>query len=177
MARILSHTALKTCNVMAGGQKGDKKYFVPRTLIPLDLTIDTYCELLLPNLRRWRFEASRTAAGDKSTCCSTFLHDLLPWFVEVLVQDGIYLVKQFPKHPMSQLLKVSIYYGFLLLSNNFSPCYFQTTEQNRWIRTLGRQATHLGKRCDRKSGCGRGKCARSKFGSRLLFHPSPHGWY
>jgi hypothetical protein len=27
----------------------------------------------------------------------------------VLVQDGIYLIKDFPEHPVSRLLKVSIY--------------------------------------------------------------------
>jgi hypothetical protein len=120
---------------MAGHQKGDKKYFVPRTLVPLDLEIDDYCVLLLPKLRRWRAQATGPR-GDKSTCCDTFLNNLIPYFVEVVVQDGIYFVSDFPDHPMSHLLKVSIYYGFLLLSNNFSPCYlkFQNKLPNyeRW---------------------------------------------
>jgi hypothetical protein len=102
---------------MAGHKKGEKSYFVPRTLIPLGpRTIDSYCDLLLPNLKRWRRQANGRN-GDKSTCCDTFLNHLIPYFVEVLVQDGIYLIKDFPNHPVSHMLKVSIYYGFLLLSN------------------------------------------------------------
>ena len=104
---------------MAGFRKGEKSYFVPRTLIPLGPRgIDSYCDLLLPNLKRWRREANGRF-GDKSTCCDTFLNHLIPYFVEVLVQDGIYLINDFPDHPMSKLLKVSIHYVFLFLSNLF----------------------------------------------------------
>ena len=125
--RTLSHAALslyvKTNNVMSEHAKGKREYFVSRTLIPLDHDIEWYCNRLLPNYRRWRWERNTRAYGDKSTCCDTFLNNIIPYFVEVLVQDGIYFVKDFPKHPMSLLLKVSIYSVFLLLSNHFSPCY------------------------------------------------------
>jgi hypothetical protein len=113
---------------MAGHKKGDKKYFVPRTLIPLTSTvIDSYCHRLLPNLRRWRAEA-RSVHGDKSTCCDTFLNHLIPYFVEVLVQDGIYFIKDFPNHSVSHLLKVSIYLVILLLSNYLLTVLFKITE-------------------------------------------------
>jgi hypothetical protein len=103
-----SHSAplLQTCNVMSGHRKGENTYFVPRTQLPLAHSTDWYCTLLLPHLLEWQSQA-RSREGDKSTCCNKFLHQLLPYFVEVLVQDGIYFIRDFPNHPMSQLLKVS----------------------------------------------------------------------
>jgi hypothetical protein len=100
---------------MAGHWKSDLTYFVPRTQLPLPHTIEWYCARLLPKLGEWRQQAaSRT--GDKSTCCQKFLYHILPWFVEVLVQDGIYFTRDFPNHPMSRYLRVSFY---LCLSNIF----------------------------------------------------------
>jgi hypothetical protein len=31
---------------------------------------------------------------------------MLPWFVEVLVQDGAFFIHSFPNHPVSNFLKV-----------------------------------------------------------------------
>jgi hypothetical protein len=95
---------------MSGHDKGEKTYFVPRTQLPLANDVEWYCAKLLPNLWRWRAEA-RGRQGDKSSCCSKFLHEIIPYFVEVLVQDGIFFTRDFPDHPMSQMLKVSFYYG------------------------------------------------------------------
>jgi hypothetical protein len=89
---------------MSGHRKGEP-YFVPRTLIELPHPIAYYCNRLLPDLENWRTQA-RGRGGDKSDCCEKFLHHILPYFVEVLVQDGIYFVKEFPTHPMSTMLKV-----------------------------------------------------------------------
>ena len=106
----LTHTlaALKTCNVMSGHRKGEKSYFVPRTKLPLAHPIEWYCARILPDLKKWREEASSNI-GDKSSCCYKFLYHILPYFVEVLVQDGIHLVRDFPSHPMSHMLKVSFH--------------------------------------------------------------------
>jgi len=91
---------------MAGHQKGEKTYFVPRTKLPLARSVEWYCRQLLPELDNWRRQA-RSAQGDKSDCCKIFLNEILPYFVEVIAQDGIYLVHEFPNHPMSHMLKVS----------------------------------------------------------------------
>jgi len=101
---------------MAGHRIGKKTYFVPRTLLPLAHSVEWYCRKLLPDLDRWRRQ-SRSAQGDKSDCCKIFLNEILPYFVEVIAQDGIYLVDEFPNHPMSNMLKVSFYYGVHCLSN------------------------------------------------------------
>ena len=91
---------------MAGHRKGEKTYFVPRTEVPLENSVEWYSKKLLPKLEEWRRE-SASRQGDKTTCCDTFLNDIVPYFVEILVQDGIYFVKDFPMHPVSHLLKVS----------------------------------------------------------------------
>jgi hypothetical protein len=91
---------------MSGHRKGDKTYFVPHMQLPLQHNVEWYCAKLLPNLQEWCRQAS-SQQGDKFTCCRKFLNKILPFFVEVLVQDGIYLITDFPNHPVSQLLKVS----------------------------------------------------------------------
>lgn len=91
---------------MSGHRKADDSYYVPRTTMPLQHNISWYCRRLLPNLATWRQEANGRG-GDKSNCCDKFLNHVLPYFVEVLVQDGAYFTREFPNHPTSQLLKVS----------------------------------------------------------------------
>lgn len=93
-----------TMKVMAGFSVKES-YFVPRTLIGLPYSAESLCTMLLPRLADWRAEAD-SCIGDKSTCCSKFLHEILPFLVEILVQDGIYLIKDFPNHVMSRFLKV-----------------------------------------------------------------------
>jgi hypothetical protein len=63
------------------------------------------CKKLLLNLRSWRQQAN-SHGGDKSVCCNKFLNHILPYFIQVLVQDGVYFIRDFPNHPMSALLKV-----------------------------------------------------------------------
>lgn len=89
---------------MAGFQKEDA-YFVPRALIVLPYQIMYYVNLLLPQYGRWVQETNSTH-GDKSDAAKNFLELTLPYYVEVLVQDGIYLVRDFPNHPISLFLKV-----------------------------------------------------------------------
>ena len=83
----------------------DTPYFVPRALLPLPYSTEYYVEKLLPNISKWRAE-SASEMGDKSTTATKFLLDLIPFFVETVVQDGIYFVKEYLEHPISNLLKV-----------------------------------------------------------------------
>lgn len=91
---------------MAGHRKGETTYFVPRTKIPLRYSIDWYCERLLPHLGTWQ-QQRNSPTGDKSSCCANFLNEILPYFVEVLVTDGVYFIQDFPGHPVSVYLQVS----------------------------------------------------------------------
>ena len=104
---------------MSGHRKGEDSYFVPCTLLPLQHSTVWYCRKLLPNLQLWRQQA-KSRLGDKSVCCDKFLNHVLPYFIEVLIQDGIYFVKDFLNHPVSQLLKVS-------LKNSTIPTYYIIT--------------------------------------------------
>ena len=90
---------------MAGFSK-NQAYFVPRALLQLPHPIGWYKERLLPELATWRQQAAHPTQGDKSLCAQKFLHELIPYFLEVAVQDGIYFVRDFPNHPFTQLLKV-----------------------------------------------------------------------
>ena len=102
----MSHgTRLKACQVMAGFSKS-QAYFVPRALLTLPHPIGWYETRIVPELATWRDQAAHPIIGDSSMCATKFLHDLIPYFIEVVVQDGIYFVKDFPNHPFSQVLKV-----------------------------------------------------------------------
>jgi hypothetical protein len=90
---------------MAGFRK-ETPWFVPRVKLPLEFDISDYERWLLPTLPTLRAQAA-TRHGDHSSCCDNFLNETLPFLIEVLVQDGIYFIVEFPNHPMSQLLKVS----------------------------------------------------------------------
>jgi hypothetical protein len=99
----------ETLKVM-GGQSRDESRFVEREYLETadyEYTIMEYTCFLLPNYDAWVGE-SQSATGDKSSCCRKFLFDIIPYLVEVLVQDGIFFILDFPSHPMSHLLKVNI---------------------------------------------------------------------
>jgi hypothetical protein len=81
-----------------------------------------YVRLLLPKYDEWCSQQS-SAEGDKSTCCSKFLQDILPFLAEVLVTGGIYLIKDLPRHPMSQYLRVSCLVLLILYSALLTSVY------------------------------------------------------
>jgi hypothetical protein len=90
------------------GFKPDEPYYVARTLLELDENIDYYIDLLLPEYRRWKQEVA-SEFGDKSTCCDVFLTHLIPYFVEVVLQDAIYFINQnrFSRRPFFEMIRVS----------------------------------------------------------------------
>jgi hypothetical protein len=92
------------CRVMAGFAK-DEGYFVEREFLEPIWPIDDLIDMLLPNYRVWVSEHN-SPDGDKSACCRRFLFEIIPYMVRVVVQDGIYLVRDFPEHVMSNYLKV-----------------------------------------------------------------------
>ena len=94
-----------TCAVMAGFVRGEP-YHCHRALIKLEHNIEWYLDKLLPRYRAYKKEYN-DMFGDKSEMCFRFLFELLPWLVEVLVQDGIFFIRDFPHHCLSLYLKVS----------------------------------------------------------------------
>ena len=93
----------------AGAEMGEEfTYFVLRTQIPLDHSIESYEQMLLPQFHTCR-QQSRGRNGDKTIAADKFLNHILPYLIEVLVQDGVYFIKDFPTHALSNLLRVSHY--------------------------------------------------------------------
>ena len=96
-----------TLTVMAGFKKGEP-YYLERGLVLLPYGIPWYEEKLFGNKLQVFREQAMSRDGDKSTCCTNFLNYIIPWFVEVLVQDGIYFIIDFPGHGISSWLRDSI---------------------------------------------------------------------
>jgi ribosome modulation factor len=94
----------EACRVMAGFPK-DEAYFVEREFLEPIWSIDRLIDLLLPKYRLW-VSQHESRHGDKSPCCRRFLFEIIPYMVRNVVQDGIYLVRDFPEHVMSNYLKV-----------------------------------------------------------------------
>ena len=90
---------------MAGFRCTDQ-YYVARSRLPLPEEREYYIRKLLPFIEVWRTEAASNG-GDKLECCRNFLYNLVPWFVEVLIQDGIYFIRDHPEHKLSNYIKVS----------------------------------------------------------------------
>ena len=126
---------------MAGFPKASP-YFVPRCLLPLQKPVQWYCEKLLPNLVDWRMQAT-SCTGDKSTLCDTFLVHIVPYFVEVLVQDGVFFIRDFPAHPMSQYLKVIILVVSTVFSVHIGLTHFATLLGYCRTKFLGTSAGQL----------------------------------
>jgi hypothetical protein len=62
--------------------------------------------------------------------CAKFLNVLISYFLEVAVQDGIYFCRDFPNHPFTQLLKVSLNVAVSVLW--FVPSTYLNT-RSRWF--------------------------------------------
>ena len=95
----------KTLKIMAGFKNGEP-YHLERGQVALPYAIGWYEQRLFgAKITNWPHDAERDD-GDKSTCCSNFLNGIIPWFVEVLIQDGVFFIIEFQDHPLSHWLKV-----------------------------------------------------------------------
>ena len=93
----------EVCKVQAGFDK-DEPWFVPESNLDCTASLAAFERHLLPEIDHWRSEA-KNRNGDKSSCADDFLHQVLPFLVEVVVQCGIYFIEDFPQHPFGELLK------------------------------------------------------------------------
>ena len=88
---------------MAGFQK-EEPYFVPEVHLELPHDLRYYEKILLPELEDWTSQA-KGRGGDHSQAADNFLNHVIPFLLEVLIQDGIYFIMDHPDHPMSETLK------------------------------------------------------------------------
>ena len=96
--------------VMAGFSNTENKvstnsciYHVPRTLVELPWTDDQVTSFIFPRVEVWRAQF-QSPEGDTSEAARNFLYGVLPFLAKVVVQDGIYWIKDYPSHEISRLL-------------------------------------------------------------------------
>ena len=85
---------------------------MPRTKLPLKegYSVLWHVRALLPWYDEWRRQVEERG-GDKSGTAKKFLEEIIPYFVWVLIQDGVFLVQEFPDNPISVLLRQRIQEG------------------------------------------------------------------
>jgi hypothetical protein len=99
----------ETLKVMCGFKKHETR-FVPSEHVEFPKDFDVYMkagtEVLLPQYYRYLNEFHSTE-GDHTRAATTVLLQVLPYFIETLLQCGYYFIKDYPHHALTQLLKVS----------------------------------------------------------------------
>ena len=79
-----------------------EEYDVPRTKVDLPLSILEITNSLFRGRSTYQRE-QESSGGDTGEAARNFLDDTLPYLAEVAVQDGMYLVRDFPKHQISYI--------------------------------------------------------------------------
>jgi hypothetical protein len=135
-------------HVMSGYKK-DEPYGAYYRKCKLQHTVDQYVRLLLPKYPEY-LRQQKSAMGDKSTCCTKFLYDIIPFMVEIVVTSGIYLTRDFPSHPMSQYLRVSLVFRLSQYTSLLTLCFLLVCivrpESNCWLFHVGYVPTYRGRR-------------------------------
>jgi Centromere DNA-binding protein complex CBF3 subunit, domain 2 len=94
-------------NVMAGFRKAEPRFVKEEhILFPHDNFVKDAMLVLLPRYQQYLTQRA-SKGGDKGRACRTLLTKVIPYLVEVVLQDGIYFIMDFPDHQMSNLLRVS----------------------------------------------------------------------
>jgi hypothetical protein len=113
----------ETLRVMSGFRKWETRYVkTEHVVFPRErkLYLKAGTKHLLPHYDRYLRE-QRSPRGDTSTCADKFLMYILPYFVENVLQCGYWFIDDYPKHPLTQILRVS---SNLLLHFMLMRCSF-----------------------------------------------------
>jgi hypothetical protein len=96
--------SIPVASTIAGFRPNKDPYFVPRTSFhpPIGITNNECTNLLFSDIGRWR-EEMNSNDGDASKGARHFLEFMLPFFAEVMVQDGMYWTKEFRSNPVVEL--------------------------------------------------------------------------
>jgi hypothetical protein len=89
-------------HVMAGFEKGEP-YINPRTHITIPWGPEDVIKRLFPSISMWRQQYA-SPSGDHSKAAQNLLYGVLPFATEVVIQDGIFFIKDFPNHEVTKLL-------------------------------------------------------------------------
>ena len=101
--RYASELYAPVMHVMAGFSRASE-YRVPRINLepPPDWGDITRC--VFPQIDIWKMQAN-APDGDKTRAAQNFLGETLPFLARVVVQDGIYWLRDFPDHEISRQLR------------------------------------------------------------------------
>lgn len=112
VARYITELPPSTLRVMSGF-KFDEDYFVPRTQLAMfnGLSKEDITLLVFPMINEWR-EQVGTMDGDHGLAAQNFLYHVLPYLAAVVVQDGIYWIRDFPEHEATRLLRFVMGAGY-----------------------------------------------------------------
>ena len=89
--------------VMAGFKKNDGIYNVERATLELPWSQREIEGFVFPKLPVWRLQ-QQSPLGDKSLAAQNLLYSVLPYLAMVVVQDGIFWLRDFKDHEVSKLL-------------------------------------------------------------------------
>jgi hypothetical protein len=96
--------------VMSGFRKSELR-FVPTEHVVIPGDHKTYLEdgmnYLIPHYRRLARE-QQSAMGDKTQCANKVLYQVIPYLVETVLQVGYYFIHEYPQHPLTSILLVSL---------------------------------------------------------------------
>ena len=88
--------------VMAGFKKKED-YNVMRATLDVPWSMEEICAFIFPKLHTWKLQW-QSPNGDKSQAADNFLNKILPYLALVVVQDGIYYLRDFPEHELTKLI-------------------------------------------------------------------------
>ena len=88
---------------MAGFSK-EESYFSGRLFITLPHDLDQYSYYFFGEWLLDMRASTKEVTGDKTHAAQKFLFDIIPYLIQVLVTDGIYLVRDYPDHLVSLML-------------------------------------------------------------------------
>ena len=91
-------------HVMGGFEK-QEAYYVPRVVLKIPYSREQLCSKLLPDWEKWKDQVN-SPLGDSHG--DLLVNELLPFLLQVAVQDGIYWLVDFPNHPCTNILKQSL---------------------------------------------------------------------
>lgn len=97
--------SIPVCCCLAGFLPKKEEYYVPRATIeiPQTLSLEHLTAILFPDYTEWKGEIE-SEHGDKSKGAEHFFYEIIPFFVQCIIQDGIYWIQKFPRNPAVQLL-------------------------------------------------------------------------
>jgi hypothetical protein len=94
-------------NVMSGFRKYESR-FVKEEFVSIPPDMRAKCIVkLLPRYNQY-LQQRASALGDKGRACRTFLLKVLPYLIDVVIQNGIYFIRDFADHPSAVILRVSV---------------------------------------------------------------------